>query len=122
MNGLLRGYGRGLVSIFFGAVMLWAFLLIILPQFVMLERALTKPKRQLDSSIAAQLERDAANCVAILAQYQTPVDPEPENGGMAVPSASGMAVPSASSMAVPSVSGMAAPSATAQRGHRGMAH
>ncbi len=114
MNALLRGYGRGLVAVFFGSVMLWALLLIILPQFVMLERALTKPKRQLDSSIAAQLERDAANCVAILAQYQTPVDPEPDNGGLAVPSASGMAVPSASTMAVPSVSGMAAPSASEQ--------
>ena len=114
MSGLLRGYGRGLVIVFFGSVMLWALLPIILPQFVMLERALTKPKRQLDSSIAAQLERDAANCVAIRAQYQTTPEPEADNGGLAVPSASGMAVPSASTMAVPSVSGMATPSATQQ--------
>ena len=112
MKELVRGYGRGLVTAFFGAVLLWGLLLIILPQFVMLESALTKPKRQLDSSIVAQLERDAAACVSILAQYQTPAEPEDGTEELAVPSASGMAVPSASTMAVPSVSGMAVPSAS----------
>ena len=115
MKGLLRGYGTGLVSVFFGSVLLWGLVLIVLPQLAMLERALTKPKRQLDSSIAAQLERDAANCVTILAQYTTSGDDAPENGGMAVPSGSNMAVPSASGMAVPSASNMGVPNAAETR-------
>ena len=112
MSDLVRGYGRALVAVFFGAVLLWGLLLIILPQIAMLERALTKPKRQLDSSIAAQLERDALNCVNILQTYQDAPEVKDDNGGLAVPSASGMAVPSASGMAVPSASGMAVPSAS----------
>lgn len=106
MRDLLRAYGRGLVLVFFGAVALWGLLLIILPQAAMLERALTKPKRQLDSSMAAQLERDAATCVNVLEQYTTtPAPDDGASGGLAVPSMSTMAVPSTNSMAVPSLGG-----------------
>ncbi|WP_299500046.1 ABC transporter permease [uncultured Roseobacter sp.] len=102
MTDLIRGYGRGLVAVFVGAVLVWGLVLIILPQLAMLERALTKPKRQLDSSIAAQLERDAFNCISILGQYAEAPDTPAQSGGLAVPSASGMAVPSASGMSAPS--------------------
>jgi spermidine/putrescine transport system permease protein len=103
MNALFRSYGKFLVTVFFGAVLAWGLVLIILPQLAMLESALTKPKRQLDSSIVGSLERDAATCVNILRQYAVPVEPEPENGGLAIPSASGMATPSMSGMASPTL-------------------
>lgn len=106
MTELLRGYGKGLVAVFFGAVAIWGLVLIILPQVAMLERALTKPNRQLDSSIAAQLERDAFTCINVLQQHHAPPETAGSDGGLAVPSASGMAVPSASGMAVPSASDM----------------
>ncbi len=109
MSDLIRSFGRGLVVLFFGAVLVWALLLIILPQLAMLERAMTTPKRQLDSSIAAQLERDAATCVNILAQYEKPADATTGAGGLAIPSASAMAVPSPGTMATPSLSNMASP-------------
>ena len=109
MKELARSFGRGLVTLFFGAVVVWALVLIILPQLAMLERSLTKPKRQLDSSIAAQLERDAANCINILGQYATPDDVPASDGGLAIPSASAMAVPSVTTMASPSMTSMASP-------------
>lgn len=110
MSELLRTYGKGLVAVFFTVVLGWALVLIILPQLAMLERALTKPKRQLDSSIAASLEQDAANCANILKQYEAPAQSGASDGGLAIPSASAMAVPSPSTMAVPSASTMAVPS------------
>ncbi len=113
MKDLVRSFGKSLTAVFLAAVLGWALVLIILPQLAMLEKALTKPTRQLDSSIVGSLERDAANCVNILGQYTEPDAPAPNNGGMAVPSMSGMAVPSASGMAVPSMSGMAAPTLSA---------
>jgi spermidine/putrescine transport system permease protein len=113
MIDMVRSFGKGLTAVFFAAVLGWALMLIILPQIAMLEKALTKPARQLDSSIVGSLERDAANCVNILGQYAAPDAPLPDNGGMAVPSMSGMAVPSTSGMAVPSMSGMAAPTPNA---------
>jgi spermidine/putrescine transport system permease protein len=108
MSGLLRGYGRGLVALFFASVVAWSLLLIILPQLTMLERAVTAPKRQLDSSIAFQLERDAQTCVSVLETHLAAQDAADtaDQGGMAVPSMSGMAVPSMSGMAVPSASVM----------------
>lgn len=108
MKDLVRSFGKGLTAVFLAAVLGWALVLIILPQMAMLEKALTKPARQLDSSIVGSLERDSANCVNILGQYAEPDTPAPDNGGMAVPSISGMAVPSATDMAVPSLSGMTA--------------
>ena len=113
MKDLVRSFGKGLTTLFVAAVLGWALVLIILPQLAMLEMALTKPVRQLDSSIVGSLERDAASCVNILGQYAEPDTPASENGGMAVPSMSGMAVPSLSGMAVPSMSGMAAPTLSA---------
>jgi spermidine/putrescine transport system permease protein len=98
MSDLIRGYGRGLVAVFFAAVAIWGLMLIILPQLTMLERAVTAPKRQLDSSIAAQLRRDAQTCISVLKTYTGAPDTETATGGMAIPSASGMAVPSASVM------------------------
>ena len=113
MKGLFAGYGRGLTLAFFAAVALWSLMLIILPQLTMLERALTPPKRAMDSSIAMILARDADTCISVLETFmEAPADAAPANGGMAVPSASGMAVPSASGMAVPSASGGAAGGAT----------
>lgn len=109
MRALLQGYGRGLVIAFFGLALIWGLVLIILPQLTMLERALTPPKRQLDSSVALELRRDARTCVSVLDRHAAPAA-APGTGGLAVPSASAMAVPSASGMAVPSASGMAVPS------------
>jgi spermidine/putrescine transport system permease protein len=100
MKDLLRNFGKGLTAVFLTAVLGWAVVLIILPQMAMLEKALTKPARQLDSAIVGSLERDAASCVNILGQYATPA---PETGGLAVPSASTMAVPSMSRMAAPTL-------------------
>ena len=109
MNALLRGYGRGLTLAFFLAVAFWGLALIILPQVTMLERAVTPPKRQLDSSLAMAVAQDADICVSVLNTYNTPQEPDTgSNSGLAVPSAGGMAVPSASGMAVPSASGATA--------------
>lgn len=110
MRGLLTGYGRGLTAFFFAAVAVWGLVLIVLPQITMLERALTAPKRALDSSVAAALARDATTCISVLETYNAPVTDEQAGTAMAVPSASAMAVPSASAMAIPSASGMAIPS------------
>jgi spermidine/putrescine transport system permease protein len=92
MKGLLDGYGKALTVAFFAAVALWALVLIILPQLTMLERAMTAPKRGLDSSVALALAQDAGICISTLERV---VDaPAPTGGGgLAVPSASGMAVP-----------------------------
>lgn len=99
MSELVRGYGRGLVALFFGAALVWALLLILFPQVTMIDRALTTPKRQLDSSIAAQLAQDADTCVSVLATFEAAADTAPPTGGMGIPSASGMGIPSASGMA-----------------------
>ena len=96
MRGLLQGYGRGLTAVFFLAVALWALVLIVLPQLTMLERALTAPKRALDSSVAQVLGQDAGLCIAALERYA--------EAPAAAPS-SGLAVPSASAMGVPSLGG-----------------
>lgn len=101
MKALLRGYGAGLVALFTGAVAIWVFLLIVLPQVTMLERALTKPKRSLDSSIAATLARDAETCISVLERY-LPSDPVPAApGGLAIPSMGG-------AIGIPSMGGGAA--------------
>ena len=110
MSGLLRSYGRGLTALFAGAVLLWALLLILLPQFAMFERAITAPKRLLDSSIAATLRFDAATCLSVLETQSSAPSPTAHNGGMAVPSLGGMAIPSPNKMPVPSPGGMAVPS------------
>ncbi|MEL7466711.1 MAG: ABC transporter permease [Pseudomonadota bacterium] len=124
MSDLIRGYGRALTAFFFAAAVAWGLILIILPQFAMLERAMTLPKRQLDSSVAGNLQRDSDTCATVLATYlEAPEDAPVSNGGMAFPSASGMstqsnsglAIPSASGMAVPSASGMASPTASGAR-------
>ena len=112
MSSLLRSYGRGLTIAFFAAVAMWGLGLIILPQLAMLERAMTKPTRALDSSIARQLELDAATCINVLEGYATPAPEPTQSEGLAVPSVGGMAVPSMSGMAVPSMGNMAVPSAS----------
>ncbi|SMX44965.1 ABC transporter permease [Actibacterium lipolyticum] len=104
MKELLRGYGRGLVSLFVAAILGWALVLIVLPQLTMLERAVTAPKRLLDSSVAGALARDANTCVSVLKTYAKPA-PAPADSGLAVPSMGGMSVPSMGGMAVPSASG-----------------
>ncbi|QHQ35154.1 ABC transporter permease [Algicella marina] len=112
MSGLLRGYGRGLTATFFALVAAWALLLIAFPQITMLERALTAPKRQLDSSIALQLSRDASTCISVLETNAAAAAAPAPSGGLTVPSPSGVAVPSPSGIGVPSSSGMAVPSAS----------
>lgn len=94
MRHFLKSYGRILSALFLSAVALWALVLIILPQVTMLERALTLPKRALDSSVALALSLDAQNCVSVLNTYSAPKDTARDTqGGMSVPSM-GMAVPS----------------------------
>ncbi|ALG91075.1 MULTISPECIES: ABC transporter permease [Actibacterium] len=108
MKALLRGYGRGLVALFVAAILGWVLVLIVLPQLTMLERAVTSPKRQLDSSIAGALGRDARTCISVLETYEADAAAvAPAGGGLAIPSASGMSVPSAGGMAVPSAGGAA---------------
>ena len=116
MKQLLDTYGRLLTAGFAMFVALWALCLIILPQVSMLERALTAPKRQLDSSIAGTLGRDANLCVSILKTYVAEPNTIKTNGGLAIPSISGISSPDASSMTVPSTSEMAVPSIGAQGG------
>ena len=96
MTSLVRGYGRALVAVFFTSVLLWALLLIILPQLTMLERALTTPQRQLDSSVVLRLVDDAKTCGSILESYAEDTTDAAPSGGLAVPSMSGIAIPSAS--------------------------
>lgn len=94
MKGLTGSYGRSLTAVFAAAVMVWAFALILLPQFTIFERALVAPKRSLDSSIAYTLRTDASTCMSVLKGYldETTV---PSNGKlMATPSIEGMQVPS----------------------------
>lgn len=114
MSELLRSYGRGLTAVFAAAVVLWAALLILLPQVTMLERALTAPSRSLDSAVAATLVRDAETCLHVLEGYlpSETATQAPQTGGLATPSIGGMAVPSAGGMAVPSAGGMGVPSMT----------
>ncbi|MEQ9259786.1 MAG: ABC transporter permease [Roseovarius sp.] len=111
MSGLLTRCGRALTLFFFGAVVLWALVLILLPQLTMLERAMTAPKRQLDSSIALSLSRDADTCISVLRTHEAApaANAAPESGGLAVPSLSTMGTqPSAQSggLAIPSMSNM----------------
>ncbi len=117
MSDLIRGYGRALTLLFFTAAAVWGLLLILLPQFAMLERAVTVPKRQLDSSVAISLQRDSELCANVLTRYLTPVAPAPSssNGGLAVPSVSGSVTPSSGGMGIPSASVMNAPSASGNR-------
>ncbi|MBK1635758.1 ABC transporter permease [Rhodovulum adriaticum] len=96
MTDLIRGYGRALVAVFAAVVLIWALLLILLPQVTMLERAMTAPKRQLDSTVAGALANDAQTCIGVLqAQAKAAAAPAgvPSMGGMARPSA-GMGLPS----------------------------
>ncbi|MGI3166832.1 ABC transporter permease [Pseudooceanicola sp. 200-1SW] len=124
MRALIRGYGRGLTALFFAAAAVWGLMLILLPQLTMLERAVTPPARQLDSSIARQLARDARSCMSLLETYR-PAETQAESapaasGGLAIPSISvpsasgGLAVPSMTppspAPAAPSSGGMAVPS------------
>ncbi|WP_071673359.1 ABC transporter permease [Nioella nitratireducens] len=111
MTALLRTYGKALTAVFVAAVLAWGLALIILPQITMVERALTPPARDLDSSIAATLRFDANTCRSVLTTYPEDDAPAPaDTGGLAVPSPGAMAVPSSSTMAVPSAGGMAIPS------------
>ncbi|MGF1623377.1 MAG: ABC transporter permease [Alphaproteobacteria bacterium] len=105
MRKLARAYGRTLTTVFVSAAALWALLLIVLPQFNMLDMALRTPLRQLDSSIALTLMRDAQTCQTVLDAYRDEA-PETDTGGLAVPSP--LATPSPGGLAVPSPSGSGA--------------
>ncbi|PJE29674.1 ABC-type spermidine/putrescine transport system, permease component I [Pseudooceanicola antarcticus] len=121
MKDLVRGYGRGLTALFFAAALGWGLMLIILPQLTMLERAVTAPARQLDSSIARRVMLDAGTCISVLGTYQPAEEEAPaETGALAIPSmggaSGGMAVPSmggsSGGMAVPSMGNATADQAT----------
>ena len=100
MRRLARAYGPALTTIFVSAAALWAVLLIVLPQFNMLDMALRTPLRQQDSSIAQTVMRDAQTCQTVLDGYrEAPAD---DDGGL--PSSSIMATPSPG-LAVPSPGG-----------------
>ncbi len=104
MKALIASYGRGLVTAFIAAVVIWACLLIVLPQLTMLDKALKLPRRALDSSVVATVIRDALTCVSVLKTYRdAPDEPEtPESsGGLASPSIGAMAVPGASGSTLP---------------------
>ncbi|MYM56207.1 ABC transporter permease [Thalassovita mangrovi] len=109
MKDLLRSYGRVLTALFVLAVIGWGAVLIVLPQLTMIERAMTPPKRQLDSSVAATLRFDASTCQSVLKTYEVEEEAPASNGGLAIPSMGGMAIPSMNSggMAVPSMGGAA---------------
>jgi ABC-type spermidine/putrescine transport system permease subunit I len=110
MKQLIDSYGRLLTTLFVLAVGFWALLLIVLPQGTILERALTLPKRQLDSSVAATLRGDAVTCMSVLGNYlETDAKDATQNGGLAIPSMN--SAPKATVMAVPSFGA----SATASR-------
>ncbi len=104
MKALLASYGRGLVTAFIAAVVIWACLLIVLPQLTMLDKALKPPRRALDSSVVATVIRDSLTCVSVLKTYRdapkTPETPDP-SGGLASPSIGGMAVPGTSGSTLP---------------------
>lgn len=105
MSGLIRAYGRGLTALFFALAGFWALALILAPQATMLERALTAPKRQMDSAMVETLARDAALCAQVLEGYlpAAPAPPASEtSGGLAVPSIGGG---TGGGLAVPSISG-----------------
>lgn len=106
MRRLLLGYGRVLTAIFLALAVLWAFLLIILPQAAMLERSLSIPQRNLDSSVALGLQNDARTCVASLERHLAFAASAGNTGGATVPSFSAPAP--APGLAVPSFGGAAA--------------
>lgn len=120
MKSLIRAFGPSLTIVFTLAVTLWAVVLIITPQLTMLERALTAPKRALDSSVAAALGQDARTCISVLRTYEkadkADKAKEADSGGMAIPSVTTMATPSPSVMAVPSMGAMGVPSASKSAG------
>ena len=104
MKALVASYGRGLVTAFVAAVVIWACLLIVFPQLTMLDKALKLPRRALDSSVVATVIRDSLTCVSVLKTYRdspkTPETSEP-SGGLPSPSMGGMAVPGDSGVILP---------------------
>jgi spermidine/putrescine transport system permease protein len=103
MRRLARAYGRTLTTVFVSAAALWALLLIVLPQFNMLDMALRTPLRAKDSSIAQTLMRDAETCQTVLDAYRVETT-DGDDGGLAVPSITPSPSPG---MAVPTPSGSA---------------
>lgn len=108
MRELISGYGRTLVTLFFVSVVGWIALMIVGPQLTVLETSLERPLRQLDSSIATALARDAGTCRTILERQQPSASGgRSTTGGLAVPSFGGSASSGASNggLPVPSLGG-----------------
>lgn len=103
MRRLARAYGRMLTTVFVSATLLWGAVLIVLPQFNMLDMALRTPLRAKDSSIAQTVMRDAMTCQAVLDTYREEAA-EDEGGGLAIPSLTSPSLPT------PSPGGLATPS------------
>lgn len=100
MRRLVRTYGGALTTVFVFATLVWAIMLIVLPQLSMLDMALRTPLRAKDSSIAQTVMRDAQTCQAVLDTYRDEVGAAGD-GGLAVPS---LSAPSLATPSLPSPS------------------
>lgn len=106
MQSLRNSFGDILSSVIFVLILLWGGLLIVGPQLSVLEEAMVRPERQLDSYIISNLASDADTCQLILNRI---IDENKKNtssiqsGGLASPSFGNMSSSSSSmNMAVPS--------------------
>lgn len=115
MRTFFGSFGRPLALFFVAMTTIWAVLLIILPQFTMLDKALRPPDREKDSAVVATLMRDARTCQAVLETYieAAAAPAQTESGGLAVPSLGGGSAAASGGLASPSIGAMAAPSADA---------
>ena len=66
MQSLRNSFGDILSSVIFVLILLWGGLLIVGPQLSVLEEAMVRPERQLDSYIISNLASDADTCQLIL--------------------------------------------------------
>lgn len=106
MQSLRNSFGDILSSVIYVLILLWGGLLIVGPQLSVLEEAMVRPERQLDSYIISNLASDADTCQLILNRI---IDENKKNtssiqsGGLASPSFGNMSSSSSSmNMAVPS--------------------
>lgn len=104
MRRLLLAYGVPLTALCFALVAAWALILIIFPQAAMLERSLSIPTRNLDSTLAVSLRNDAGACISALERHAAFAD----SGAASSPTIPSFSAPAPSpspDMAVPSFGG-----------------
>ena len=109
MRRLLLAYGVPLTALCFALVAAWALILIIFPQAAMLERSLSIPTRNLDSTLAASLRNDAGACISALERHAA-FDASGAGSGPTIPSFS--APTPSPGLPVPSLGGGAAEEGT----------